>query len=173
MVFISASSSAVNISRAIIDYAATGVDKSVSFELSWEGNRKTALVSASLDRPSLFDVQIFGSHGILEIPGSGACPTAAFVRVYGDAEQCLTGRGTSKPQPCCQQTLSRMDYIQASLPKTDSTKRFYPCTSGFLYIIYAIEDCLAAAKIGKTSFSGWTEELSDFDQVFVIIIYCI
>ena len=133
----------------------SGVDRSMNLELWWESaNRsfgsgplpRSALLSVSIARPSFFGVQLLGTTGIVEIQSNSIWPTEAYISQYANAEKVGRGKyqGTLEPRPCCQQTLIRRDETRTNPPRTDWNARFYPGTSGFIYIIQAVEKCVSS-----------------------------
>lgn len=128
------------------------VDTAVSFLLG-----KSGVFSVSILRDSSFDVQLLGSHGIIDFKASAIAPSTIDLTVRVDAN---SRNASLIPFPCCAQPLAFIQKFHYSLPNS-SGFRCYPGTAGFLYMVQSIEDCFS--KGGCQQLPG----LTDDDQILI------
>ena len=69
------------------------------------------------------------------------------------------------PRPCCSQSIiETYKYSTEKLNNQRNYERFYPCTSGFIYAIEAIENCIS--KFNCT----FMPDLTDEEQIYIMKI---
>jgi hypothetical protein len=71
------------------------------------------------------------------------------------------------PRPCCSQSIiETYKFTTEKLNNQRNYERFYPCTSGFIYAIEAIENCISK----ESNCSFMLPDLTDEEQIYIMKI---